>query len=58
MALGARQQREKERDLTKPYDDAKRTPELTRKVKNCNVPRIKIKSAIFGKNPTEWNDTS
>ena len=26
---------------------AKRTPELTRKVKNCNVPRNKIKSAIF-----------
>ena len=28
-------------------ENAKRTPELTRKVKNCNVPRNKIKSAIF-----------
>ena len=27
--------------------NAKSTPELTRKVKNCNVPRNKIKSAIF-----------
>ena len=28
-------------------ENAKRTPELRRKVKNCNVPRNKIKSAIF-----------
>ena len=28
-------------------ENAKRTPELTRKVKNCNVPRNKIKSVIF-----------
>ena len=28
-------------------ENAKRTPELTRKVKNCNVPRNKIKSDIF-----------
>ena len=37
-------------------ENAKRTPELTRKVKNCNVPRNKMKSAIFWQNSyrLEW----
>ena len=34
-------------DSFRMAENAKRTPELTRKVKNCNVPRNKIKSAIF-----------
>ena len=35
---------------------AKRTPQLKWKVKNCNAPQNKIKSAMFWQKSYSWND--